>query len=222
MHLVVALEGTLRARAAGGSGWHDAPGVLTGPNVPHAIDARGRVVLLVFFDPEGDAGGAMRGALQGRPLRPLTSAERGAIAPATVDPVRTMREGGVAWSRELAGILGGGSLPVRRIHPRVRKLLRHIQSLPAGADTSLETLAGTVSLSPGRLMHAFTESIGLPLRAYLLWCKLQRAAAGVTSGVPLAQAAVLAGFSDAAHMARAFRRMFGVAPSMLKPQPRAP
>jgi len=66
-------------------------------------------------------------------------------------------------------------------------------------------------------MHAFTESIGLPLRPYLAWLRLQRAAAGIVSGAPLAQAAVDAGFSDAAHMSRTFRKMLGMAPSMLAP-----
>jgi AraC-like DNA-binding protein len=67
-------------------------------------------------------------------------------------------------------------------------------------------------------MHVFTESIGVPLRAYLLWCKLQRAAAGVATGLPLSQAAAAAGFADAAHMTRAFRRMFGMTPSALRPE----
>jgi transcriptional regulator GlxA family with amidase domain len=67
-------------------------------------------------------------------------------------------------------------------------------------------------------MHAFTESVGIPLRPYLAWLKLQRAAAGVAAGRQLAQVAVSAGFADAAHMTRAFRRMFGTAPSALRPE----
>jgi AraC-like DNA-binding protein len=128
-----------------------------------------------------------------------------------------MREGGVAWSRAVAAVLGATELPARRVHPRIKKLLRHLQSLPPDGDSSLEGLAAAVGLSPGRLMHAFTESIGLPVRPYLLWCKLQRGAAGIAAGLPLAQAATRAGFSDAAHMTRAFRRMFGMPPSMLRP-----
>jgi hypothetical protein len=52
--------------------------------------------------------------------------------------------------------------------------------------SSLEALAGEVGLSPGRRMHVFTESIGIPLRPYVAWLKLQRAAAAIASGQPLA------------------------------------
>jgi AraC-like DNA-binding protein len=65
------------------------------------------------------------------------------------------------------------------------------------------------------LMHAFTESVGLPLRPYLRWLRVQRAAAAIAAGQPLAQAAASAGFSDAAHMSRTFRDMFGLPPSAL-------
>jgi AraC-like DNA-binding protein len=66
-------------------------------------------------------------------------------------------------------------------------------------------------------MHAFTESVGIPLRPYLAWLKLQRAAAAIVSGSSLAEAAHGAGFADAAHMTRSFKRMFGVKPSELRP-----
>ena len=57
----------------------------------------------------------------------------------------------------------------------------------------------------------------LPVRPYLAWLRLQRAAAAIVAGTPLATAALDAGFADAAHMSRTFRRMLGMAPSMLRP-----
>jgi AraC-like DNA-binding protein len=84
------------------------------------------------------------------------------------------------------------------------------------SDASLAHLADTVGLSQGRLMHAFTESIGIPLRPYLQWLKLQRAAAAIVRGASLARAAQDAGFADAAHMSRTFRRMLGASPSELR------
>jgi transcriptional regulator GlxA family with amidase domain len=106
--------------------------------------------------------------------------------------------------------------PQRRVHPRVRKLLRLLRTAAEESDTSLEALATAVGLSPGRLMHVFTASIGIPLRPYLAWLKLQRAAGAIVSGAPLGEAAHAAGFADSAHMSRTFRRMFGVAPSALQ------
>jgi AraC-like DNA-binding protein len=191
------------------------PGVLTAPDVPHAIDATGREVLLVFLDPESDVGAALGATLEG-PVRALTAAERDALAEGA-DPLRLMQETGVAWTHRAVEVLGAGTPTQRTVHPRVRKLLGLLRGLPPDSDTSLPTLAAQVKLSPGRLMHAFTESVGLPLRPYLAWLRLQRAAGAIVSGVPLGEAAHAAGFSDSAHMTRTFRRMLGMTPSMLRP-----
>ena len=119
---------------------------------------------------------------------------------------------------QIKAILGGAAVPARRtVHPRVKKLLGLLRTLPPESDTSLEALAAAVSLSPGRLMHTFTESIGLPLRPYLQWLKLQRAAAAIVGGMPFSQAAHAAGFADAAHMTRTFKRVMGTTPKALRP-----
>jgi AraC-like DNA-binding protein len=212
MHLVMRRSGELRVRAGGGP-WRRAPGVLTAPDVPHAIDAAGGEVLLVFLDPESDAGTALRAVLDG-PLRLLGERERAALRDAR--PEAIMREEGVAFSARALALLGGPRLPrTRPLHPRVRRLLRALRDR-APDDPSLEALARAAGLSPGRLMHAFTESIGVPLRPYLAWLRLQRAAAAIVAGAPLADAAHAAGFSDAAHMSRTFRRMLGLPPSALR------
>jgi len=227
MHIVLALEGHLTVTApspgGGGSGRGSAKdsapiraaGVLTAPDVPHAIEADGAEVLLVFLDPESDVGSALRAVLPG-PVRIVSAAERDQLV-GDADPMAIMQAGGVAWTQRAVSVLGGASVgeTPRPMHPRVRKVLKLLRTMPADSDTSLEALAEAVSLSPGRLMHAFSESIGVPLRPYLAWLKLQRATAAIVSGVPLAQAAHAAGFADAAHMTRTFRRMFGMSPSML-------
>jgi AraC-like DNA-binding protein len=215
MHLVLALQGELQVKVQGGKPTR-AAGVLTAPGVPHALDASGTEVLLVFLDPQSEAGAALLPTLTS-PVRLLTRAEADAIAQDAA-PLHLMQEGGPAWTQRLVAQLGGPVLPPRApLHPRVRKLLRLLRELPPEADTSLEALAVQVGLSPGRLMHAFTGSIGLPLRPYLAWLRLQRAAAGIVSGMALSEAAYAAGFSDGAHMSRTFRRMLGMSPSMLRP-----
>ncbi|WNG40006.1 helix-turn-helix transcriptional regulator [Archangium violaceum] len=215
MHLVLGLDGPLRVRAGLGP-WMEVPGVLTAPDVPHAIDAAGREVLLVFLDPESEAGLALGASLEG-PFRVLSAEERDLLA-RDAEPMSLMRAEGVAWTHRVVEVLGAGAASSRRaVHPRVRKLLRLLRDLPSDGDTSLSALAAEVGLSPGRLMHAFTESIGMPLRPYLAWLRLQRAAAAIVSGVPLGEAAHAAGFSDAAHMTRTFRRMLGMPPSVLRP-----
>jgi AraC-like DNA-binding protein len=214
MHFVLALEGELRVRA-GNSRAISAAGVLTMPDVAHAIDARRRQVLIVFVDPESRIGLALRAATTG-PIREISDGERRALL-AGAEPMEIMREGGVAWTAAALRALGNDPAPPRAIHPKVRKLLALLQADSPVDDASLDGLARAVRLSPGRLMHAFTESIGIPLRPYLQWLKLQRAAAGIAFGLPLSDAAYRAGFSDAAHMSRTFRRMFGTPPSALRP-----
>src|SRR5262245_60752725 len=63
MHFVFALDGELRIRTSPGGQWTKAAGVLTSPDTPHAVDARGVEMLVIFFDPESDIGVFLRQAL---------------------------------------------------------------------------------------------------------------------------------------------------------------
>jgi AraC-like DNA-binding protein len=179
------------------------------------VDARGTRALVVFVEPESEAGDRLaaargrehvdlfRGA-EGDRLRELLLPELGALA----DP-----EGVVARALSL------GTAPVTPpsgSHPGVRRVLRHLREASPSTDTSLVALAQLAGLSPGRFMHAFTGMVGVPLRPYLRWLKLERAGAALAAGAALGEAAYAAGFADAAHMSRTFRRMFGVTPSELR------
>jgi AraC-like DNA-binding protein len=64
-------------------------------------------------------------------------------------------------------------------------------------------------------MHVFTDSVGVPLRPYLLWLRVQRAAGALAAGHTVTEAAHIAGFADAAHMTRTFRRTLGTTPREL-------
>lgn len=216
MHLLLALDGSLAVETEG-SDWRRAAGVLTAPDVAHAIDAVGVEILLVFVDPESAVGTAMRGALAHEPVLLVTPAQRTALA-TTADPLRIMLEEGATWLARAARILDVPLGERPPMHPRVRRALRLLKDLPNDADLSLATLAEQVGLSPSRLMHAFTESIGLPLRPYITWLRLQRSAAAIARGSRLTDAALAGGFSDAAHMTRTFRRMLGMPPSELRPR----
>jgi AraC-like DNA-binding protein len=203
-------EGDLRVRGTGGR-WRRAPGVLVAADAPHEVDAAGGLVVVLFVEPESDDGARMRAALAG-PLTLLDAERREALfrplggAPFT-------RAAAARWMSDALALLSGGASAPRAVHPRVRRVLRHLRDLPPGADTSLDALAVVAGLSPGRLMHAFTESVGVPLRRYLMWLRLQRAGGAIAAGRPIGEAAHLAGFADAAHLTRTFRRMFGVAPA---------
>lgn len=212
LHLVLAREGALSARVGDESAPTTSAGVLTAPDVPHSIDARGREVVLVFVEPEADVGARLLATLRG-PARRMSGEQRDALLTG-LDPrpgTRALSE----WLEPAVDRLAGSARPERRMHPRVRRLLAILKDLPPDADVSLEALGARVGLSPSRLMHVFTESVGIPLRPYVLWLRVQRAATAIVHGAPLARAASEAGFSDAAHMSRTFRGMFGLPPSAL-------
>lgn len=95
---------------------------------------------------------------------------------------------------------------------RARRAAQLLQEAPHH-HMPLPALAAAVGLSPGRLVHVFREAMGLPLRRYALWLKLRDAFEQITLGVPLADAAARAGFSDHAHLTRTARAMLGRAPS---------
>jgi AraC-like DNA-binding protein len=65
-------------------------------------------------------------------------------------------------------------------------------------------------------MHAFSKEVGIPLRPYLRWLKLERAGSAIATGATLSDAAYAAGFADAAHMTRTFKGMLGVTPSEVR------
>src|SRR5262245_5376156 len=216
MHFVLAVPGYLLVRTAPHGRWTQAAGVLTAPDTPHAIDARGSNQVIIFFDPESDVGAAIRPALTG-PVRLISRDERSALVREVEDPSSFASANAHEWSLRAAATLGLTPLESRPIlHPRIRKLLAKLRRSGLEHDTSLEGLAADVGMSPGRLMHVFTESIGIPLRPYLAWLRVQRAACAILGGASLTEAAQVAGFADAAHMSRTFKHKLGFPPSVLR------
>src|SRR5262249_9357536 len=103
-----------------------------------------------------------------------------------------------------------------KLHPNVHRVINYLRErIGVSSNFSLKTLADVSGLSQSRFMHVFTESVGVPLRPYILWLQLQRAACELMDGRTVTEAAHSAGFSDAAHLTRTFRRMLGTTPSDL-------
>jgi len=213
IHLLAAVRGELRVRSGPRVRWHSSPAVVTAPDTPHAISAEGTDVLIVFLDPESEAGAALRAVLPREPVS-LEPSVRDSLL--SIEPSELLGSESVQWTDRLVTAVGGVSRPPHPIHPSVRRLLRLLRD--PHAPRSLAALAGLVGLSPGRLMHVFTESVGIPLRPYLAWLRFQRAASAIVSGCTMGDAAQLAGFADSSHMSRTFRRTFGTPPSSLRPR----
>lgn len=94
--------------------------------------------------------------------------------------------------------------------PRIEAV---IQLLRDNYNFPLKSLAKEVGLSYDRLSHLFVEAMGIPLRSYQLWRKVHKASLLFQSGQKLTEIAHQAGFTDSAHLCRAFQQTHGAPPS---------
>jgi AraC-like DNA-binding protein len=211
LHLVLARAGSIRVQV--GDHVHDAAGVLTRADVEHAIDAAGREVVILFVEPESVPGASLLTRFT-EPAALFDGDTRDALLAEL--PAKPGSADLDAWAHATLATLTDGAWTRPRMHPLVRRLLTELRDEPLEHEHTLEQLAERIGLSPSRLMHVFTESVGIPIRPYLRWLRTQRAATAIVTGVPLATAAIEAGFSDAAHMSRTFKQMFGLTPSALQ------
>ena len=79
----------------------------------------------------------------------------------------------------------------------------------------LDDVAADVGLSTSRLSHLFTATVGTPMRSYRRWQRLLVAAERIAEGASMTAAAHASGFADGPHLARTFRRHFGLSISEL-------
>lgn len=185
-----------------------------GPSVAHGVGASVSRSVMAYVDPD---------TLVGRRLR------------ATVLPrarAREWRDAGdpflgcdarlpLAWTeaqervRVLTAALGADVSPARITHPALARARAWLVAHLHDEVLSLDTVATAAGVSGDRLSHLLDEELGIGLRPLVLWLRLQVAAREIAQheGTTMSRAAAAAGFADAAHMTRTFRRMFGVAPS---------
>jgi AraC-like DNA-binding protein len=206
--LTIALQGSLKIRGAGQRAWKCGEAAVIRSNAIHAIDSRDTAVVLAYVHAQSELGAA---------LNELLTGDMAWVEPALVSQWRETlgselsRDGIEQWIA--SQLLNGRSQS--QLEPRLRRVLTHVRStIGSGTseDLSLTTLAASAGLSPSRFLHVFRREMGVPLRPYIRWLRLQRAACDLLDGAELSEAAHRSGFSDAAHMSRTFRREMGMAP----------
>ena len=94
---------------------------------------------------------------------------------------------------------------------RIGPALRMIDEAPADALT-LDDLARLCGLSTYQLLRGFVAVTGLTPHAYILQRRVEVARRLIRRAVPLAEAALEAGFADQSHMTRAFAARYGYSP----------
>jgi AraC-like DNA-binding protein len=86
---------------------------------------------------------------------------------------------------------------------------------------SLDALASMAGLSAHHFARAFRQSVGIPPHGYLLQRRLEHVQQMLRDTQrPLSEIAVAVGFSDQSHLARHFRRLTGMPPSLARRQER--
>ena len=209
VQLVMAMRGTLLIRGRTSGAWMKCGAALVRPDAAHEVDARDTTVLIGFVDSESELGAALAQRIEGD----ISCVSNTQVAHWRAAIGRRPTEARV--ERWVTTELLHRRRPVR-IHPGVSLVLKHLrEKFGISGDCSLKTLAGISGLSQSRFMHVFTESTGVPLRPYVLWLRLQRACCDLMAGASVTAAAHSAGFSDAAHLTRTFRRMLGMTPTDL-------
>lgn len=99
---------------------------------------------------------------------------------------------------------------------QLRRVVDYIENR-LDEDLSLPVLAGVAHSSVSHFKTLFKRSLGLPVHAYVVQRRVERARALLRQGqLPASQVALAAGFSHQSHMARAMRRVLGVSPGTLR------
>lgn len=106
--------------------------------------------------------------------------------------------------------------PVRNLNPdEMRKLDAAVAIIEAqySTDWTIPRLAREVGLNERRLKEAFRVEIGRSIHSCLRTARLNAAAALLSSGMSVTEAAYTVGFDNLSHFSKAFRQEKGMLPS---------
>jgi len=185
-------------------------------NTTHVFDASALPLMLMLVDAYGQRGTELnRLALDavGEDIANRFDETRASFPDTDLSPSEA-----AAWSQTALAALGVATSETRAPSRQTRRAITYIeQALDAASVPRITEAAELASVSATRLTHRFTLEIGLPFRRFVLWMRVKRAVLASRNGGGLTEAAIAAGFSDAAHLSRTFRAMFGLSPSMVLP-----
>ncbi|MBL8343863.1 MAG: helix-turn-helix transcriptional regulator [Rubrivivax sp.] len=193
-----------------------ARGFVVPPDRTHAIAQGCAWATIIYVEPESDLGhrlatGGSDSVAGDDPASWARAAE--GLDDLRCGPIRTWDAARTLVDQLRSHLLG--PVPVQRsVPPPISALL---QLLPGALDAPirLQALAARVGLSESRLGHLVSEHLGLSFRRLVLWLRLRAATDALARACTVTDAAHAAGFADAAHLTRAFRRMLGVAPGAI-------
>lgn len=188
-------------------------------NHPHAFEASGEIVAVVFVEPESTEGQVMRERfcsgieqINDRTILAEINALATAYAKNLSDDTL------IECARSIiASVAATSPSPKIILDKRISNAIDIIHS-HIGQSITLAEIANAVHLSPERFRHLFIEQTGTRFRPYILWLRLGVSVSSYAAGKSLTEASYAGGFADAAHFSRTFKRMFGAVPISIHPQ----
>ena len=216
LQLTLGLDGPFRVRAKGGT-WKSSRACVMDSGFVHEIDGGGGLQANLYVEPESALGRSLSGLyLKKTPfanLLPEAVAEALPLLRACYERHDDCGKAREVYHQAMHS-LAGPQFVVAAGDSRVLKALALFKKLPEKRIGAAE-LASQVAVSESRLSHLFQQHLGIPIRRYLLWLKILEAARMVKGKANVTEAAYNAGFTDSAHMTRAFRHLMGISPRML-------
>ncbi|MFH4967471.1 AraC family transcriptional regulator [Gaetbulibacter sp. M240] len=212
IQLIVAVEGCFLSKDDSGN-WLSKNGLLIGPNHTHECDARDVPIISVDIDPESSLGEwVLTNQLKSQPILDYPHSDINPIdIKAFSDCVENQDWRALRSMIENTFFFRKSNIEIEK-DERIRDVLNFI-SEHIHENITTERLMDVSHLSESRLIHLFKKEMGLPIRNYILWTRLQIVFESILRGESLTAASYEAGFSDQAHMTRTFTKMIGVPPS---------
>lgn len=184
------------------------------------IGDAGRSWRMLYFDPEVIAeavwdmseGGTRRFEFHEPVLRDARIAGRFRALYAAM----TEAETGTSLREEMIFILLAAlrpQLPGKTVPAAIARVRDMIEADPA-APVTLDELADQAGLGKFQLLRGFRAATGLTPHAFLVQRRVALARRLIRARLPLAEAALAAGFADQSHMTRHFVRTYGLSPRL--------
>ncbi len=218
VQIYISLTENFELRLGQNNPWQSFSGAVVRSNAPHSLRAHGAIAAMLLLAPESTKGRLPIPAPDDPPIaaipaervesirRALRSAEE--RKGAREIQARDMEE----LQTEILSLIGIDNIQKTAVDDRVTDAMERI-TRNAGHDWKVEALAREYRLSSRQFRHIFSAHLGISPRRFIQWARVEKASEAFLSGRPIGQAALAAGFADAAHLTRCFRRMTGTVPS---------